>query len=67
MTESDDADLVEAVAEGFVRRLGRDAVPYLHNQEAVAERNGDALSAQAWHDIAEAAVQILGTGDNHRG
>jgi hypothetical protein len=29
------------------------------HQEAVAERNGDALSAEAWGDIADTATEIL--------
>ena len=46
----DDAELVKSVAADYVNRLGRDAVPHLRRQEARAEQQGDALSAEAWHD-----------------
>jgi hypothetical protein len=54
----DDAELVKSVAADYVNRLGRDAVPHLRRQEARAEQQGDALSAEAWHDIADAAESI---------
>ena len=57
--EDDDAKLVASVAEEFVDRLGRDAVPYLRLEEALAMDKGDVLSAEAWHDIADAAVLAL--------
>lgn len=54
MQEDDDAKLVASVAEEFVDRLGRDAVPYLRLEEVRAMDKGDVLSAEAWHDIADA-------------
>jgi len=59
MKDDDDADVVRSVAEDCVTRLGRDAVPYLRSEEAASERANDGLSAQAWHDIGDAAEQIL--------
>jgi len=59
MQEDGDAELVASVAEEFIGRLGRDAVPYLRLEEALAMDNGDILSAEAWHDIADAAVLVL--------
>jgi hypothetical protein len=59
MREDDDAVLVPSVAEDFVGRLGKDAVPYLRFEEALAADKGDALSAEAWHDLADAAALIL--------
>ena len=59
MQEDSDAELVASVAEEFVDRLGRDAVPYLQFEEALAMDNGDILSAETWHDIADAVVHVL--------
>jgi len=60
MQEDDDTELVASVAEEFVGRSSRDAVPYLQFEEAlVATDIGDVLSAEAWHDIADAAVLVL--------
>ena len=55
----DDADLVKTVAADFARQCGRRAVPYLRDQAEIAANQGDALSAEAWHDIADAAALIL--------
>ena len=55
----DDADLVRAVAADYVYQQGRRAVLYLRDQEKIAANQGDALSAEAWRDIAEAAASIL--------
>jgi len=55
----DDADLVRAVAEEYVTLLGRNAVTRLRDEEAVSRSDGDALSAEAWCDIADAAVLLL--------
>jgi hypothetical protein len=59
MEEDDDAELVTSVAEGFVGKLGKGAVPYLRLEGALATGEGDDLSAQAWHDIADAAALLL--------
>jgi hypothetical protein len=57
--QDDDAELVASVAAGFVGKLGTEAVPYLRTQEAASACEGDSLSAEAWHDIADAAALIL--------
>jgi hypothetical protein len=54
----DDTQLVKTVAADYIKRLGRDAVPYLRRQAARASQHGDTLSAVAWHDIADAAASI---------
>ena len=54
----EDAELVKSVAADYVKRLGRDAVPHLRSQEARAAQRGDALAAEAWHDIADAAESL---------
>ena len=59
-----DDDLVREVAAGYVRDQGAQAVHYLREREAIAHGRGDALSAQAWGDIAEAAGAILCTSGN---
>jgi hypothetical protein len=55
----EDAHLVNAVAADYVSRYGHDAVDRLRDEELLAVDQGDAPSAQAWHDIAEAAALIL--------
>jgi hypothetical protein len=50
---------VASVAEEFVGKLGTEAVPYLRAREALSAGRGDSLSAEAWHDIADAAALIL--------
>jgi hypothetical protein len=57
--QDDDAELVAWVAEGFVGKLGTDAVPYLRRRETASAGEGDSLSEEAWHDIADAAALIL--------
>ena len=59
MQEDNDAELVASVAEEFVSKLGRGAVPYLRLEGALATGEGDDFSAEAWHDIANAATLIL--------
>jgi len=59
MQEDDEAELVASVAGEFVGRLGRDAMLYLRLEEALATDKGDVPSAEAWHDIADAAALIL--------
>ena len=56
---ADDAVLVAAVAEDYVRRLGRDAVPHLRRRQATAQGQAD---TKAWCDIADAAALILKAG-----
>jgi hypothetical protein len=57
--QNEDGFLVEKVAREFVARLGPDAVPFLQEQAEIAALQGDALSACAWADIAEASERIL--------
>ena len=57
--QDNDAELVASVAEEFVGKLGTEAVPYLRAREALSAGRGDSLSAEAWHDIADAAALIL--------
>jgi hypothetical protein len=57
--QDDDAEFVAWVAEGFVGKLGRASVPYLRTREVVSACEGDSLSAEAWHDIADAAARII--------
>jgi hypothetical protein len=57
--ENDDADAVRSVAQDYVNRLGKDAAPYLRAEEAASKRANDGLSAEAWHDIGDAAERIL--------
>ena len=59
MQEDDDAELVASVAGEFIGRLGKDAVSYLRSEEGLARDTGDVLSAEAWHDIADAAALIV--------
>jgi hypothetical protein len=59
MVQDDDTEIVTAVAEEFVEKLGSDAVPYLRQEEDLAADRGDSFSADAWHDIADAATLIL--------
>ena len=62
----DDAHLVEEVARDFVYRHGRMAVSILLERAAADAETGDQPSAQAWLDLAEAAVRICSarTGSN---
>jgi hypothetical protein len=55
----DDAHLVVTVAVDMVRRYGANAAVHLRDQAEIAAGLGDASSAQAWDDIAEAADIIL--------
>jgi|GraSoiStandDraft_16_1057320.scaffolds.fasta_scaffold6377285_1 hypothetical protein len=59
ITDRDDAEIVASVAEGFLRRLGREAPQHLRTEETRAERHGDTLSAEAWRDIANTAERLL--------
>src|SRR4051794_9441994 len=47
ITDRDDAEIVASVAEGFLRRLGREAPQHLRTEETRAERHGDTLSPEA--------------------
>jgi hypothetical protein len=55
----DDNDQVALVAADYVRRYGQNALYRLRERESEAVDAGDDLSAQAWGDIAAAAMIIL--------
>ncbi|HEX2150677.1 MAG TPA: hypothetical protein VHG31_01610 [Stellaceae bacterium] len=55
----DDATLVKAVAAQYVRDMGPEATGYLREMQELAFSLSDADSAQAWHDIKDAAHAIL--------
>jgi len=59
--EEDDTDvaIVASVAGDYLARLGREALPHLRDQAIMAAGQGDAISAQAWSDIADAAQNLL--------
>jgi hypothetical protein len=59
LTMEDDLDLVGAVAAEMVRRWGVDAVRITRDYADLAEETGDALSAEAWGDIADEAERQL--------
>jgi hypothetical protein len=54
-----DARLVNKVASDYVRRAGINAVPDLVEYAEIASSLGDDLSAEAWLDIAGAALTLL--------
>jgi len=55
----DDLDLVGAVSAEMVQRWGVDAVRITRDYADLAAETGDALSAEAWGDIADEAEQQL--------
>lgn len=58
----EDADLVNREAGKMVARRGWNAVYDLLDASAAARHDGDSLSADAWLDLAIAAVRQLRTG-----
>ena len=55
----EDADLVDREAGKMVARRGWDAVYDMVDASAAARNFGDSLSAEAWLDLAIAAVRQL--------
>lgn len=55
----DDTEIVMTVAEDFLDRYGSDAVLHLRHEESLAADLGHSFSAEAWHDIADAATMLL--------
>ena len=55
---TDDAE-IERVAAEHLQRLGARAVDWLLDQAQIAYGHWDVDSAEAWREIAEAAVLIL--------
>lgn len=56
-------DFIDDTARHYAIRYGYHAIAMLRDRAAIAERAGDALMAQAWRDMAEAAERLLGAGD----
>ena len=55
----DDEKLVEKVAREVVDQHGPNAIPILRQRAKAADMSDDALAAETWRDIAEAAERIL--------
>jgi transcription initiation factor IIE alpha subunit len=55
----DDERLVEKVAREVVDQHGPDAIPILRERAKAADMSDDALAAETWRDIADAAERIL--------
>ena len=55
----DDEKLVEKVAREVVDQHGPDAISILRKRVKAADMSDDALAAETWRDIAEAAERIL--------
>ena len=55
----DDERLVEKVAREVVDQHGPDAIPILREHANAADISDDALAAETWRDIADAAERIL--------
>jgi hypothetical protein len=54
-----DDSFIEATAWEYVSLHGKESVSMLLRLAAAADRAGDALSAQTWRAIAEAAARIV--------
>ena len=54
-----DDSFIEEMAWEYVSLHGRESVALLRRLGDAAERAGDALSAQTWRAVAEAAERIL--------
>ena len=55
----DDEKLVEKVAREVVDQHGPDAIPILRERAKAADMSDDALAAETWRDITNAAERIL--------
>ncbi len=55
----DDDDLLKAVAQKFIDRLGRMAIDELDECAEIAAEMDDHASAKAWGDIARAAEKLI--------
>ena len=55
----DNGHLVDVVAADMVRRLGAKAIQLCCENAEGADALGDALSAKAWRDIADACRKLL--------
>ena len=54
-----DDSFIEETAWEYVGLHGKECIPMLRRLADAAERAGDAVSAQTWRAIAEAAKRIL--------
>ena len=54
-----DDDLIEDTAREFVARYGDASITMLRDRDRLAVAAGDALAAQAWRDMADAAGRLL--------
>ncbi len=59
MDEHDDGDLIKAVAQEFIDRLGRDAVDELNALAEIATGIDDEETAETWREIARAAKALI--------
>jgi len=55
----DDEKLVEKIAREVVDQHGPDALPMLRQRAKAADMSDDALAAETWRDVADAAERIL--------
>ena len=54
-----DATLVKLAAGQYIKGMGSGAIRYLQEMQELAAFLSDADSAQAWHDIEDAAFAML--------
>ena len=55
----ENGEAVDQAAREAIDQHGNDAVSILRERAEVADQLGDKLSAEAWHDIADAAERML--------
>ena len=55
----ENGDLVKIVAADMIRRSGAAAVQICRDNADDADAQGDALSAEAWRDIADECERLL--------
>jgi hypothetical protein len=59
MDDHDDGDLIRAVAQEFIDRLGRGAVDELNALAEIASGIDDEETAETWCEIARAARALI--------
>jgi hypothetical protein len=66
--DMDDAILVRATAAQYIKDMGSGAIGHLREMQELAVSLCDADSAQAWHDIEDAAhgLLLVATSDSSR-
>ena len=55
----ENGEAVDQAAREAIDQHGNDAVSILRERAQVADQLSDKLSAEAWHDIADAAERML--------